>query len=63
MTSLLPDRLYDTVSYAYPQRRWIAFEKHSDYAYTIYVHQGEEGLICLRASLSLDRRWTVTPVY
>lgn len=63
MIKLLPDSLYDLVSYAYPSRAWIAFEKHSDYVYTIYVQKPDDVLVCLRACLSLDRRWTLTPSY
>lgn len=58
----LPPALDELIDYAYPDSLWVAGQQHSDGFYTVWVLDVDSCYNELRASLSLDQRWTLTPV-
>lgn len=58
----IPQHLDESVAYLYPDALWVAYERHSDEAYTLWVLDLDYSYNELRACLSLDGRWTLSPV-
>jgi hypothetical protein len=58
----LPPELNRTIDYAFPDSLWVAAEKHSEDAYTVWVLDLDYRYNECRACLSLDDRWTLSPV-
>ena len=59
----LPPRLYHLLVDLVPHRMRIGYERHSDRAYTIMIQDDKGVWTFHRACLSLDDRWTVSPIY
>lgn len=57
----LPLELDRTIDFGYPDALWIAAEKHSDECYTVWVLDVDYLYHELRAHLSVDERWTLSP--
>jgi hypothetical protein len=62
VTMLLPRELDDSIDYLFPAALWVAAEKHSDEAYTVWVLDVDYAYNEIRACLSLDGRWTLSPI-
>ena len=58
----LPVQLDELISYRFPDSLWTAAERHSDECYTIWVLDLDYSYNEARATLSLDGRWTLSPV-
>ena len=63
MISALDDRLIELVERIFPAWTKIGYEQHSDQSYTLWIMDHEQVWHFWRASLSLDDRWTLSPVY
>jgi hypothetical protein len=57
----LPAALDDLIAYLEPDALWVAGERHSEDAYTVWVLTLDYSYNEYLASLSLDGRWTVSP--
>lgn len=60
--SALPKDLLDIVEYAYPDALWIAGERKSGSCYVVYVLDVDQSYNEFVTHLSLDFRWTLSPV-
>lgn len=58
---ILPPELDRTIDFGYPDALWVAAERHSDECYTIWVLDQDYLYREMRAHLSLDGRWTLSP--
>lgn len=58
----LPETLDALVTYRFPDSLWVAAEMHSDEAYTVWILDVDYSYNEARACLSLDGRWTLSPV-
>jgi hypothetical protein len=58
----LPNALNELIDYRWPDSLWVAGEMHSEQAYTIWVLDIDYSYNEARACLSLDGRWTLSPV-
>lgn len=58
----LPQGLEELVDYAWPDALWVAGEIRDDTTYTIWILNIDETYTEWLASLSLDERWTLSPV-
>ena len=62
MNSILPRKLDELTAWHWPDALWITYERHSDTCYTLNVLDVDYKYTVWRASLSLDHRWTLSPV-
>ena len=60
---VLIENLLRTVNRRHPKHQEANFKRIGDTKYWIVVLDDDGELYCYRASLSLDRRWTISPVY
>jgi hypothetical protein len=58
----LPTKLEQLIEYRWPDALWITHERHSSEAYTLNVLDLDYSYTVWRACLSLDHRWTLSPV-
>lgn len=58
----LPPLLDELLDWFAPDCLWIAATRHSESAYTLDIMDLDYTLMAYRASLSLDGRWTLTPI-
>jgi hypothetical protein len=58
----LPPDLYEALLYLDPSPWFVECVRHSDEAYTLWLQDRLGNVGCWRASLSLDDRWTLSPV-
>lgn len=58
----VPQALEDLIEFAHPDFLMAEAERHSDQAFTITVLTIDYKYIVWRAHLSLDDRWTLSPV-
>lgn len=59
----LPQGIYDLLDRIDPDGNRVGYDRHSDGAYTLYVFKLDDSIAFWRASLSLDGRWTLSPIY
>jgi hypothetical protein len=59
----LPVQLDELVAYAFPDALWVAGQQHSPSTYTIWVLDLDYRYNEMRACLSMDNRWTLSPVH
>jgi hypothetical protein len=57
-----PQDLDQAVSDLAPDALWVEFEHHSDHAWTVQILDLDYRMTVWRASLSLDHRWTLSPI-
>jgi hypothetical protein len=57
-----PQELDELVAYRYPDALWVFSEAHSATCFTIWVLDLDNTYNVWRAYLSLDQRWTLSPV-
>lgn len=62
MTEFAPPALEETISYAYPDFLGAEVWRHSDSCFTVLVLDLDQRYNTWRAHLSLDDRWTLSPV-
>jgi hypothetical protein len=60
---ILPAELFSTIADFDPLAVVLHEERHSDRCYTILLLDNEGELVPLRANLSVDGRWTLSPTY
>jgi hypothetical protein len=58
----LPVLLEETLARAFPDALWITSQKHSEECYTVWVLDLDYSYTQWVGHLSLDDRWTVSPV-
>jgi hypothetical protein len=58
----LPEALDELLDYRWPDALWISAERHSPISYTLWILDLDYSYTVWRACLSLDDRWTVSPV-
>lgn len=58
----IPKRLDEIIDYAFPDALMVGATCHSAHAYSIYVLDLDYSYTKWLASLSLDNRWTLSPV-
>jgi hypothetical protein len=59
---VLPDTLADLIDYRWPDALWVAAERHSERCITFWVLDLDYKYTEWIAHLSLDDRWTLSPV-
>lgn len=59
----LPPELMKTLEDLDPDNNPVGYERHSDEAYTLMLRGRDHTWTFWRACLSLDGRWTVSPIY
>jgi hypothetical protein len=57
-----PYDLDQLVSYLYPDALWVTFDQHSAEVWTVNVLDLDYRYTVWRANLSLDDRWTLSPI-
>lgn len=63
MTNSLPQGILELLDRIDPGQHRCGFDRHSDRAYTLYLYKDDGSLSFWRACLSLDDRWTLSPIY
>lgn len=58
----LPKGLQDLIDYSWPDALWVAGEARGEDFYTIWILNLDSTYTEWNASLSLDERWTLSPV-
>ena len=59
---VLPDALERTLDWGWPDALWIAAERHADDTFTVWILDLDLRYNEYRCCLSVDGRWTVSPV-
>jgi hypothetical protein len=62
VTINLPPGLNEIIEYAWPDALWVAAEIRDDETYTLWVLNLDSTYTEWIATLSLDERWTLSPV-
>lgn len=62
MTNSVPLLLDETVDYRHPDALLVGYTMHSQHCYTVEVVDSDYRCYIWRAHLSLDLRWTLSPV-
>jgi len=57
----IPESLDHLVDYAYPDSLWVGYERHSEWAYTLWVLDLDFSYNEYLACKSLNDRWTLSP--
>jgi hypothetical protein len=57
-----PKALVELVDYRYPDALWVEFDGHSTDCFTVWVLDLDESYNVWRCHLSLDGRWSLSPV-
>ena len=63
MTTNLPQGILELLDRIDPEGCRVGFDRHADDTYTLYIFKMDDSIVFWRACLSLDGRWTLSPIY